>query len=105
VTILGAERGGVTTKRWLRRPAGVWAYHLTMPPTCNIDARGKLARLIYGLLTIAAGILVTVFWAIPAGGWLPWTVVGLLLAAGAFGIYEARAGWCVVRAMGFKTRM
>ena len=23
--------------------------------------------------------------------------------AGVFGIFEARAGWCVVRAMGFKT--
>lgn len=33
-------------------------------------------------------------------GWL--TVAGLTLG-GAFAIYEARAGWCVVRAMGIRT--
>ena len=27
-----------------------------------------------------------------------------MLASGVFGIYEARAGWCAVRAMGFRTR-
>jgi hypothetical protein len=28
-----------------------------------------------------------------------------LTAAGAFGVFEGWAGWCVVRAMGFKTRI
>jgi hypothetical protein len=32
--------------------------------------------------------------------WLP--VAGSIFG-GAFSIWEARAGWCVVRAMGFKT--
>ena len=75
-----------------------------MPPTCNIDAKGKMARLIYGLLMLIAGALAIVLWALPTGGWIPWTVSALLIVAGVFGIYEARAGWCAVRAMGFKTR-
>lgn len=76
-----------------------------MPLTCNIDSRGKLARLIYGVVTLAAGGIVLATWAAATGGWLPWTVGLFLIAAGAFGIFEARAGWCVVRAIGFKTRM
>ena len=76
-----------------------------MPLTCNIDAKGKLARLVYGLVMIGIAVLVAIFWAWPRGGGLPWTVVGILFACGAFGVFEARAGWCVVRAMGFKTRM
>jgi hypothetical protein len=27
----------------------------------------------------------------------------LILLSGVFAIFEARAGWCIVRAMGFKT--
>ena len=38
-----------------------------------------------------------------AGGWV-WVGVAGLAIFGAFGIYEARAGWCVARAMGFKTK-
>jgi hypothetical protein len=75
-----------------------------MPPTCNIDAKGKLVRLIYGMLMLIAAALVIALWALPAGGWVSWTVSGVLLASGVFGIYEARAGWCAVRAMGFRTR-
>src|SRR5689334_4960807 len=75
-----------------------------MPPTCNIDAKGKLVRLIYGLLMLSAGVLVAVLWALPAGGWIAWFVVAILLASGVFGVYEARTGWCAVRAMGFRTR-
>lgn len=71
---------------------------------CNIDARGKAVRLISGMLTCAGAA------ALGALGWfevIPWAVglwAGLgTLAGGLFQIYEARAGWCVVRAMGFKT--
>jgi len=70
---------------------------------CNIDSRGRAARLIHGVLTLFAGIAAAVFWAWPAGTAWAWAVAGVLIAAGAFAIFEARAGWCVVRAMGFKT--
>jgi hypothetical protein len=74
-----------------------------MPLTCNIDARGKFARLVWGLILIALAIALAIIWAWPAGGWIGWTVVGLMAAFGAFGVFEARAGWCVARAMGMKT--
>jgi VIT1/CCC1 family predicted Fe2+/Mn2+ transporter len=70
----------------------------------NIDAKGKAARLIWGLATLVAGLLTLVFWAIPTGGWAAWAISIALLASGAFGVFEARTGWCAVRAMGFKTR-
>lgn len=71
---------------------------------CNIDARGKRVRLITGALTIvlavalgvcvAVGVLVSPAW---------WLAAGALLLLGGFGVFEARAGWCAVRAMGWKT--
>lgn len=76
-----------------------------MPKTCNINARGRLVRLVWGLILVAGGLLLMLFWALPAGGWLAWFVSVLTIASGGFAIYEARAGWCAVRAMGFKTPM
>jgi len=32
-----------------------------------------------------------------------WYLVAAVTFGGAFAIFEARAGWCVVRAIGFKT--
>lgn len=76
-----------------------------MPPTCNIDARGKRARLIYGILCVMLGAALIFFWALPSGGILRWAVSVACVLMGAFSIYEARAGWCAMRAMGFKTPM
>jgi hypothetical protein len=72
---------------------------------CNIDSRGKLARLIYGIVLIVLSLVLLFRWAIPAGTWWAWAVTALCFASGAFAIFEARTGWCVMRAMGFKTRM
>ena len=74
-----------------------------MLKTCNIDAHGRLVRLVWGLILVAGGLLLMPFWALPAGGWLAWLVTLLTIGSGVFAIYEARAGWCAVRAMGFKT--
>ncbi len=73
-------------------------------PECNIDARGKAARMAGGLATLAgaaglAALLALDVVAVPFG----WYAVAAAVAGGAFAIYEARAGWCVIRAMGFKT--
>ena len=38
-------------------------------------------------------------------GEIPQSNIDDLFAMGAFAVFEARAGWCVVRAMGFKTPM
>ena len=74
-----------------------------MPPQCNIDAKGKAVRLVYGIVLVVVGVVLIFAWARPSGGWVAWTVTFLILLSGGFAIYEARAGWCVMRAMGFKT--
>lgn len=71
---------------------------------CNIEAKGIAVRLKLGIraLSVAAvlggfilgGILTSTYW---------WYLFGAVAFGGAFMIFEARAGWCVVRAMGFKT--
>ena len=71
---------------------------------CNIGAKGKAVRLKLGLkalgvaliltVVILVGLLESVYW---------WYVTGGIAFVGAFTIFEARAGWCIVRAMGFKT--
>jgi len=72
---------------------------------CNIDAKGKAARLIYGLILIGVGGVVGgLALAEVVSGWGWWVAAGALAGMGAFSVFEARAGWCVVRAMGFKTR-
>jgi hypothetical protein len=72
---------------------------------CNIDAKGKFARLCSGVLVLLGGVLLILFWARGSGEVWKWAVSGLVAAGGIFQIYEAWAGWCVMRAMGFKTPM
>jgi uncharacterized membrane protein len=79
-------------------------YSVTMKLECNIDQRGRRARLISGVVTDMAGVALVV-----AGLLADHT--GLLVAgivacvAGAFMIFEGLRGWCVMRALGFKTPM
>ena len=73
---------------------------------CNIDDRGKAVRMKLGICLIITSLILsalTYFEIIP-------TPLGELATAasfggGAFTIWEARMGWCVVRAMGFKTKI
>jgi len=71
---------------------------------CNIGAKGKAVRLKLGIMGIIGGIVLAisllvmeinwgVFWLIPVG----------VIFGGAFSVFESWAGWCVVRAMGFRT--
>ncbi len=71
---------------------------------CNIDAKGKAARLVGGIFSLVAGLISVAF--VATGNvdqQLGWAITGGLIFGGAFAIFEARAGWCVVRALGFKT--
>jgi len=74
-----------------------------MALACNIDAKGKAVRLRMGILFTLVGSVVALVWAVPGGGPVAWLVSGGLLASGAFAVFEARAGWCALRALGFKT--
>ena len=76
-----------------------------MSLTCNIDARGKAARLRIGIGGLVIGVVLLFAWALPADAPLPWVVtLGVLVGAG-FSIFEARSGWCALRAMGIHTRI
>ena len=69
---------------------------------CNIDARGKALRLILGIiLALIGGFLL-----LTSSGDTGKVIAGLcMLVGGGFTIFEGAAGWCVVRAMGFKTKI
>jgi len=71
--------------------------------TCNINRRGRLARLIYGVLVIGLGMLLVLTWAAGSGSVLRWAVCVAVVVAGAFAVFESFVGWCAMRAMGFKT--
>jgi len=73
--------------------------------TCNIDARGKRARLINGIVLLLVGLLLAFFFAWPRENSLLWIISAGCILGGGFCVFEARAGWCAVRAMGFKTRL
>lgn len=73
---------------------------------CNIARRGKVARLITGLLCVlAGGVLITLAFMEAGSFWLLAGIGLVCLAGGLFQIFEAWAGWCPMRAMGFKTPM
>jgi hypothetical protein len=76
-----------------------------MAMRCNIDGKGRFARLISGIIVLVVGIVLAAAWAWPAGSWIRWLVSVLTIGFGAFQIFEAWKGWCVMRAMGFKTPM
>jgi hypothetical protein len=76
-----------------------------MSLTCNIDARGKAARLRIGIVGLVVGVVLLFAWAVPTGAAAAWLVTSGVLVAAAFSIFEARAGWCALRAMGFHTRI
>tara|TARA_X000001036_G_scaffold425778_1_gene452395 strand:+ start:2021 stop:2269 length:249 start_codon:yes stop_codon:yes gene_type:complete len=71
---------------------------------CNIGAKGKAARLKMGILALGfAVVLVALILVGLLSSPLWWFPVAGVTFGGAFAIFEARAGWCVIRAMGFKT--
>ena len=74
-----------------------------MPLACNINSHGRTFRLICGLVLTAAAVFILLFWA-PGHSLWRWIISGCLLVAGLAGLFEAYHSWCVMRALGFKTR-
>lgn len=75
-----------------------------MERACNIDAKGRVVRFITGVFAIFSGLLLAVL--VTQGilssetYWL--AIVGSIIG-GIFAMWEAREGWCVVRAIGIRT--
>ena len=71
---------------------------------CNIDDRGKATRLLGGIAGVMFGLALIALLALDVlSGLATSSVAAGSLFGGAFAIFEARAGWCVVRAMGIRT--
>ena len=73
---------------------------------CNIDARGKAVRMKLGIRLVIISLILaalTFFEIIPTS--FGWTLAAGSFVGGAFTIWESRKGWCVIRAMGFKTKI
>ena len=73
---------------------------------CNIDAKGKAARLVAGLGTLFLGLMMIGNNVTGLSGYeIPGAVIILVIGSAMFTVFEAWQGWCVIRAMGFKTRI
>lgn len=76
------------------------------PMRCNIDAKGKAVRLAAGVITMLAGLAAAASPLVIHGTDERLPFVGFGIAAiGGFMIFEGWSGWCVVRAMGVRTRI
>jgi hypothetical protein len=62
----------------------------------NINGSGRVARAIWGFLLLGLGVFVYSRSRLGCG---------LLIAGGAFALFEAARGWCVMRACGIKTKL
>ncbi len=71
---------------------------------CNIDVRGKAVRFKLGMLGVVTGVFLAIsLLLVGAGLNALWLLPLGAIVGGAFALFEARTGWCVVRAMGFRT--
>ncbi len=69
---------------------------------CNIDQRGRSIRQWIGIACLAIAV-VLLYWGIASRG-LGFLITGAVFGvAGVFCVYQARAGYCVIRGMGMKT--
>lgn len=68
----------------------------------NIDRRGRLVRATSGCVCLVISMLL-VFGLIDVSGRWRWIAVAALTLMGLFQLFEARRGWCVVRACGIRT--
>ncbi len=75
-----------------------------MQRTCNIGAKGKFLRLSLGLMSMLAGISLLTLSNLDFIVSDKIFILGIIsILGGLFSIWEAREGWCVVRAIGIKT--
>ena len=70
---------------------------------CNIDARGKAVRLRLGIMGVLSSLGLAAACLLISAPELAWVVPAGAFVVGAFAIFEGRTGWCVVRALGFRT--
>jgi len=75
-----------------------------MERKCNIDAKGKLFRLTIGIFSVFSGIVIISLFNLNIFISEEILMMGLFsIIGGLFAIWEAREGWCIVRAIGIRT--
>ena len=71
---------------------------------CNIGEKGRAVRMKGGVATILGAVIVSILTLTGVlGGAIGWFAAVSMFFGGAFAIFEARKGWCVIRAMGINT--
>ena len=70
---------------------------------CNIEAQGKAVRLRLGIMGVLSSLGLAAACLLISAPDLAWVVPAGAFVGGAFAIFEGRTGWCVVRALGFRT--
>lgn len=75
-----------------------------MKLACNIDRRGRRARLITGIVVDTVGVALILAGFVQRDERM-YAAGIVLMVAGSFMIFEGAAGWCALRALGFKTRI
>ncbi len=75
-----------------------------MKRKCNIDAKGKLFRFTVGMFSVISGIVIISLFNLNIFISEEILLMGIFsIIGGLFAIWEAREGWCIVRAIGIRT--
>jgi len=75
-----------------------------MERECNIDAKGKLFRFTIGIFSILSGIIIISLFNFNIFISEEILIMGVFsIVGGLFSVWEAREGWCIVRAIGIRT--
>ena len=75
-----------------------------MERKCNIDAKGKLFRFTIGMFSVISGIVIISLFNLNIFISEEILLMGIFsIIGGLFAIWEAREGWCIVRAIGIRT--
>ena len=75
-----------------------------MERKCNIDAKGKLFRFTIGMFSVISGIVIVSLFNLNIFLSEEILLMGIFsIIGGLFAIWEAREGWCIVRAIGIRT--
>ena len=75
-----------------------------MERKCNIDAKGKLFRFTVGMFSVISGIVIISLFNLNIFISEEILLMGIFsIIGGLFAIWEAREGWCIVRAIGIRT--
>ncbi len=76
-----------------------------MALACNIDQHGRSVRYRIGWVFLALGAVAYVGGSRLTSSSVPSLVGGVSALTGLFSLFEANRGWCLMRALGFKTKV